>query len=87
MDLDQLVDYARTRFHQDKVIILGHSYGTILGSVYSHKYPEKVDTYIGAAQVIQAPNSDFLVIDGPGHNLQYSTPMEFADVVKYVLEQ
>ncbi len=87
VDLDQLVDYARTRFHQDKVIILGHSYGTILGSVYSHKYPEKVDTYIGAAQVIQAPNSDFLVIDGPGHNLQYSTPMEFADVVKYVLEQ
>ena len=87
VDLDQLVDYARTRFHQDKVIILGHSYGTILGSVYSHKYPEKVDTYIGAAQVIQAPNSDFLVIDGPGHNLQYSTPKEFADVVKYVLEQ
>ena len=87
VDLDQLVDYARTRFHQDKVIILGHSYGTILGSVYSHKYPEKVDTYIGAAQVIQAPNSDFLVIDGPGHNLQYSTPMEFADVVTYVLEQ
>lgn len=87
VDLDQLVDYARTRFHQDKVIILGHSYGTILGSVYSHKYPEKVDTYIGAAQVIHAPNSDFLVIDGPGHNLQYSTPKEFADVVKYVLEQ
>ena len=87
VDLDQLVDYARTRFHQDKVIILGHSYGTILGSVYSHKYPEKVDTYIGAAQVIQAPNSDFRVIDGPGHNLQYSTPMEFADVVKYVFEQ
>ena len=87
VDLDQLVDYARTRFHQDKVIILGHSYGTILGSVYSHKYPEKVDTYIGAAQVIQAPNSDFFVIDGPGHNLQYLTPKEFADVVKYVLEQ
>lgn len=36
---------------------------------------------------IQAPSSDFLVIDGPGHNLQYSTPKEFADVVKYVLEQ
>ena len=227
VDLDQLVDYARTRFHQDKVIILGHSYGTILGSVYSHKYPEKVDTYIAAAQVIsleetemysyrdayskaqangedtselenaykqyesdkdlvnlmnlrnkvnqyhpieiedkamwmavvspyfgvddlrwffiqlgdmeeygklnqqlfdftsdfniydygldyempvyfisgscdwvcpvdpireyaqviQAPNSDFRVIDGPGHNLQYSTPMEFADVVKYVLDR
>ena len=58
VDLDQLVDYARTRFHQDKVIILGHSYGTILGSVYSHKYPEKVDTYIGAAQVISLEETD-----------------------------
>lgn len=38
------------------------------------------------AQVIQALSSDFLVIDGTGHNLQYSTPREFADVVKYVLE-
>ena len=46
-----------------------------------------VDPICEYAQVIQAPNSDFLVIDGPGHNLQYSTPMEFADVVKYVLEQ
>lgn len=36
---------------------------------------------------IQAPSSDFLVIDGPGHNLQYSTPKESVDVVKYVLEQ
>ena len=58
VDLDQLVDYARTRFHQDKVIILGHSYGTILGSVYSHKYPEKVDTYIAAAQVISLEETD-----------------------------
>ena len=47
----------------------------------------RVDPIREYAQVIQAPNSDFLVIDGPGHNLQYSTPMEFADVVKYVLEQ
>ena len=46
-----------------------------------------VDPIREYAQVIQAPNFDFLVIDGPGHNLQYSTPKEFADVVKYVLEQ
>ena len=58
VDLDELVDYARARFHQDKVILLGHSYGTILGSVYAHKYPEKVDTYIGAAQVISLEETD-----------------------------
>ncbi len=57
-DLDELVDYAREKFNQDKVIILGHSYGTILGSVYAHTYPEKIETYIGAAQVISLEETD-----------------------------
>lgn len=57
-DLDKLVDYARHEFNQDKVIILGHSYGTILGSVYVHLYPQKVKCYIGAAQVINTKKGD-----------------------------
>ncbi len=57
-DLDQLVDYALERFGQDKVIILGHSYGTILGSVYVREHPEKVSAYIGAAQVVSLEKMD-----------------------------
>ena len=46
--------------HNPVIIYLhgGHSYGTILGSVYAHKYPKKVDTYIGAAQVISLEETD-----------------------------
>ena len=50
-DLDALVDYVRDRFAQDKVIILGHSYGTILGSTYVTNHPDKVSAYIAVAQV------------------------------------
>ncbi len=57
-DLDELVDYALERFEQDKVIILGHSYGTILGSVYVKEHPEKVSAYIGAAQVVSLEKMD-----------------------------
>ena len=53
-DLDQLVDYARERFGQEKVIVMGHSYGTILGSRYVKQHPEKVSAYIGVAQVTDA---------------------------------
>ena len=53
-DLDQLVDYARERFGQEKVIVMGHSYGTILGSRYAAEHPEKVSAYIGVAQVTDA---------------------------------
>ncbi|MBO4901332.1 MAG: alpha/beta hydrolase [Lachnospiraceae bacterium] len=51
-DLDALVDYARERFAQEKVIILGHSYGTMLGSRYVIEHPEKVSAYIGVGQCV-----------------------------------
>ena len=51
-DLDALVDYAKERFGQDKVIIMGHSYGSLLGSRYVLAHPEKVSAYIGIGQVV-----------------------------------
>lgn len=51
-DLDALVDYARERFGKDKVIIAGHSYGTMLGTRYVALHPEKVTAYVGTGQVV-----------------------------------
>lgn len=52
MDLNELVDYACTRFNVEKVIIVGHSYGTVLGSQYVLNHPEKISAYIGVGQVV-----------------------------------
>ena len=52
VDLNALVDYACNRFHTEKVIIVGHSYGTVLGSQYVLNHPEKVTAYIGIGQVL-----------------------------------
>ena len=57
-DVDALVDYLRERFGQEKIIIMGHSYGTILGSEYVHAHPEKVAAYISVAQVVSLQKSD-----------------------------
>ncbi|WP_196229258.1 alpha/beta fold hydrolase [Butyrivibrio fibrisolvens] len=51
-DLDALVDYACDRFGKDQVIILGHSYGTMLGSRYALAHPDKVSAYIGVGQCV-----------------------------------
>jgi len=59
-DLDELVDYARARFGKDKVIIMGHSYGTILGSQYVLAHPDKVLEYIGIGQVVSVSEGDVL---------------------------
>ena len=57
-DLDELVDYLRDRFGQEKIILMGHSYGTILGSRYALAHPEKVSRYIAVAQVVSLEKSD-----------------------------
>lgn len=57
-DLDELVDYVLERFGKEQVILLGHSYGTILGSQYALEHPDKVAAYIGTAQVISIEKAD-----------------------------
>ena len=51
-DADSLVDYLRCRFAQEKIIIMGHSYGSILGVKYAYRNPEKVLHYIGIGQSV-----------------------------------
>ena len=51
-DLDVLTDYLCERFGKDSVIIIGHSYGSILGARYVYDHPEKVTAYIGVGQFV-----------------------------------
>jgi pimeloyl-ACP methyl ester carboxylesterase len=50
-DLDEVVELVKRRFHKDKVVLLGHSWGTVLGTIYSFRHPEKVSAYVGVAQI------------------------------------
>ncbi len=50
------MDYLCQRFNQKQVIILGHSYGTMLGSRYALSHPEKVSAYIGVGQCVNEKN-------------------------------
>jgi pimeloyl-ACP methyl ester carboxylesterase len=50
-DLDELVEYVRRRLSKDKVVIYGHSWGSVLGVLYAARYPAKVAAYVGSGQV------------------------------------
>ena len=54
-DTDEIIDYLRERFGKDKIIIMGQSWGTVLGIDYINLHPEKVAAYISIGQV-----TDFL---------------------------
>lgn len=51
-DVDELVNYLCKRFKENKIVIMGHSYGSLLGASYVAKYPERVERYIGIGQSI-----------------------------------
>lgn len=51
-DLHQLVLFLLEKFHQEKVYLVGHSWGSVLGLRFISKYPQYVDTYIGCGQVV-----------------------------------
>ena len=57
-DLDQLVGVLQTRFHQPKVALVGHSWGTNIGVAYSLAHPEKVSAYIGIGQIANSAEGE-----------------------------
>lgn len=50
-DLAELVDAVRGRLGSDRVVILGHSWGSVLGPLYVARFPERVAAYVGSAQI------------------------------------
>ena len=49
-DLNELVDLVCERFGKNKISIFGHSWGSVLGILYSVRFPQKVATYVGCGQ-------------------------------------
>jgi pimeloyl-ACP methyl ester carboxylesterase len=57
-DLNELVDRLLERFGKRRVVILGHSWGSVLGVVYASRFPGKVAAYVGVGQVADMAASE-----------------------------
>ncbi|WP_300781101.1 alpha/beta fold hydrolase [Enhydrobacter sp.] len=57
-DLDQVVDYLRKRLGQQRVWLIGHSWGSALGMLYARRNAAKVAGYIGTGQVASNPQDE-----------------------------
>jgi pimeloyl-ACP methyl ester carboxylesterase len=51
-DLDAVVDHLRQCLGQDKIILMGHSWGAALGLLYAQAHPDKVSAFIGVNPVV-----------------------------------
>jgi pimeloyl-ACP methyl ester carboxylesterase len=59
-DTHEITEYLKSRFGQDKIYLLGHSWGSYLGVKTIEKYPENYLAYIGIGQVSNQTESERL---------------------------
>ena len=80
-DLLELTDYISKRFGKEKVILMGHSYGTYLGTMAAYKAPEKYKAYIGIGQVSNMQESE---IDNLNYTISEAKKAGNTEDVKYL---
>ncbi|MBS4196305.1 alpha/beta fold hydrolase [Lederbergia citri] len=59
-DAIEVVDYIKRDFHKEKVFLLGHSWGSLLGMLAISKFPEHFIHYFGVSQVVNMSKAEEL---------------------------
>jgi pimeloyl-ACP methyl ester carboxylesterase len=62
-DVVELTDYLRTRFDEQKIYLMGESWGTILGVLAVQRRPDLYHAWIGSGQMVDVVETDGHVYD------------------------
>ena len=57
-DTIELANWLRDRYHQDRVYLVGNSWGTILGVLAAQQRPDLFAAYIGTGQMVNPTRTD-----------------------------
>lgn len=60
-DVEELTEYVKTRFNKEKLYLLGHSWGSMIGLASVVRNPDNYYAYVGVSQQINLRESDDLV--------------------------
>lgn len=59
-DAEQLIEYLLKRFGQQKVYLVGHSWGTIIGAYLTARRPDLVRAYIAIGQIVDMERGELI---------------------------
>ncbi|HTT98266.1 MAG TPA: alpha/beta hydrolase [Rhizomicrobium sp.] len=57
-DTQELVQYLRATYHKNKIFVMGHSWGSVLGLRLAAEHPEWLYAYVGMGQMINTVESE-----------------------------
>lgn len=81
-DTEAMVAWLRATYHRDKIFVLGHSWGSLLGLKLAQQRPEWLYAYIGMGQIINSFKSERL---GYEHTLAAAEKAHNADAIRQLL--
>ncbi len=67
-DIKTLVEILRKKFKKKKIYLVGHSWGTIIGMIFTQRHPNLVEKYIGISQVVNMVEADDIAYSFILHN-------------------
>jgi pimeloyl-ACP methyl ester carboxylesterase len=59
-DTHELIRYLKARFSKDRLFLIGHSWGSILGLYTAYRHPDDLYAYIGMGQVVNMEESELI---------------------------
>jgi pimeloyl-ACP methyl ester carboxylesterase len=57
-DAGEVVQYLRKRYEKNKIFVLGHSWGSLVGVSLAHAHPEWLYAYVGTGQMINGKENE-----------------------------
>jgi proline iminopeptidase len=57
-DTVEVVNYLRKRFQREKIFVVGHSWGSMLGLWLAHEHPESIYAFVGTGQAISMQENE-----------------------------
>jgi len=62
-DGTELSEFLRQRLHKSKIVVLGHSWGSMVALRMVHERPDLYSAYVGTGQVVSIPEKEPVVYD------------------------
>lgn len=62
-DTHELVTHLLEKFSQEKLYLVGHSWGSVIGLKFIQQYPQLIHTYVGCGQVVNMQKSSQMAYD------------------------
>lgn len=59
-DCKALVEWLCKKFNKEKIVLIGHSWGTIIGTPFCKKYPEHIAAYVGQGQFVEGSENELI---------------------------